>query len=96
MNAIRYIFVLLLILFGVSFAILNSEMVSINYYLGAKQMPLSILLMVDFGLGLLIGWIGMGFRVMSLKTSLYRLKKKLQVAEKEIDNLRAIPVKDER
>ncbi|OGT21380.1 MAG: hypothetical protein A3C55_04045 [Gammaproteobacteria bacterium RIFCSPHIGHO2_02_FULL_42_13] len=96
MKAIKYMIVLLLILLGISFAILNSETVTINYYLGTKQMPLSLLLIVAFGLGLLIGWISMSFKVLRLKTNLYRLKKKLQVAEKEIDNLRAIPVKDER
>ncbi len=95
MKVIGYTLVLLLIIFGITFAILNSEMVSIHYYIGAKQLPLSLLLAIDFGVGLLIGWIFMGFMVVRLKTKLYRLKKKLQITEKEVNNLRAISVRDQ-
>jgi putative membrane protein len=45
------------ILLGFSFAILNSDLVTIHYYVGVKQMPLSILMLGVLVLGIIIGWI---------------------------------------
>jgi lipopolysaccharide assembly protein A len=89
-----YIIVLLIIVLGITFAILNAPPVTVHYYVGVKQMPLSLLLVISFGAGLLISFLVMMLAVIRLKTERRRLRKKLRIAEKEIDNLRVIPVKD--
>jgi putative membrane protein len=91
---ISYIFLLVIVLLGVSFATLNSAAVTVNYYLGQKTMPLSLLLAIVFGIGCLLGLlVAMGVLVKT-KLKNYRLKQRLKMAEKEIENLRAIPLQD--
>jgi lipopolysaccharide assembly protein A len=91
---ISYIVLILIILLGVSFAILNSETVNINYYVGQKVMPLSVLLAAVFSGGCLLG-IGVGvWLYLKAKVKNYRLRQRLKMADKEIENLRAIPLQD--
>lgn len=94
MRLISYFFLLVIILFGMTFATLNSESVTINYYIGQSTLPLSLLLVLGFALGCLIGMlVGFGLLIRS-KLSNYRLRQRLNLAEKEIENLRAIPLQD--
>jgi putative membrane protein len=88
------VLLLLIVLIGISFAALNSDLVNVNYYIGKKEMPLSLLLALVFGFGSLLG-ILVGFWIL-IKTKIknYRLKQRLKLAEKEIENLRAIPLQD--
>ncbi len=94
MRIVSYFFLLVIVLFGMTFATLNSESVTINYYFGQCTLPLSLLLVLVFAFGCLIG-LAVGFWLL-LKAKLfnYRLRQKLNLAEKEIENLRAIPLQD--
>jgi len=91
---ISYFFLLVIIIFGITFATLNSESVTINYYLGQSTMPLSLLLVLVFALGCLIGMLVGFWLVIKAKVNNYRLKQRLSLAEREIENLRAIPLQD--
>jgi putative membrane protein len=94
MRIFTYIFILAIILLGVTFATLNSEAVTINYYLGEKTLALSVLLVSVFSTGCLLGiLVGLGI-VIRLKLKNYKLKQRLKFAEKEVINLRAIPLQD--
>lgn len=94
MRIFTYILLLLLILLGISFAILNAEPVSIHYYLGQRQLPLSLLLVLALTIGLIIGMMVSGIFYLKLKSENYRIKSRIKIAEKEIENLRAIPIQD--
>ena len=94
MRIISYFFLLIIVLFGMTFATLNSESVTINYYLGQSTLPFSLLLVIVFALGCLIGMIAGLWLLIKSKMSNYRLKQRLTLAEKEIENLRAIPLQD--
>ncbi len=94
MRIFSYIFLLLIILLGISFAVLNSGMVSINYYIGHKMMPLSLLVVLVFAAGCLLGILVGMLLLVKAKLKSYRLKQQLKWAEKEIENLRAIPLQD--
>jgi lipopolysaccharide assembly protein A len=89
-----YIFVLIIILLGITFATLNSGTVNVNYYIGHQDLPLSLLIAVVFALGGLLGIIVGLWILIKTKVKNYRLKQKLKIAEKEIENLRAIPLQD--
>lgn len=84
----------IIILLGVTFAFLNSEPVMVNYYIGTTQVPLSILLVsilaVGSILGLLIGFV----HVIKLKFLNRKLRKRLELFEKEISQLRLLAIKD--
>jgi lipopolysaccharide assembly protein A len=95
MRIISFAFLLLIMLFGITFAALNSTPVMFNYYLGAKQLPLSLLLVFIFGIGILTGFIFLLFPILRLKSENIRLKSRLKIADQEIANLRTIPLKGE-
>lgn len=94
MRIIMYIVLIGIVILGVSFALLNPEVVKFNYYVGSRAFPLSLLLAMTFVSGCLIGLVVSGFLLIKLKLKNYRLQSQLTTAEKEIGNLRAIPLQD--
>lgn len=66
----------------------------LNYYVGHKTMALSLLLVSVFATGCLLGILVGLTIVVKLKLKNYRLKQRIKLAEKEIANLRAIPLQD--
>jgi len=91
---ISYFFILVIVLFGMTFATLNSESVTIDYYLGQTTFPLSLLLVSVFASGCFIGMVAGFWLLIKAKLLNYRLHQQLSLAEKEIENLRAIPLQD--
>jgi len=55
MRLIGIIILSLVALLGFSFALLNAQPVSIYYYIGMRDLPLSILLVIAFVVGILFG-----------------------------------------
>lgn len=96
MRVISLLLFLLVVLIGVSFATLNAESVKVNYYFGVITMPVSLLIVSSLVLGLLLGVVLTGFRIIRSSTENLRLKQRLKLVEKEVENLRAIPIKNEQ
>ncbi len=94
MKIFGLIVVLILLVIGVTFALLNAAPVSFHYYFGAKELPLSILLVLSFTLGLLLAFVIMSVSILRLKAQKRGLNKRLKTVEQEINNLRALPIKD--
>lgn len=94
MRIVSYLFLLLIVIFGMTFATLNSDSVTINYYFDERTMPLSLLLVIVFAIGCLIGMLAGLWILFKAKMSNYRVRQKLELAEREIENLRAIPLQD--
>lgn len=94
MRILTYFFLILLVLFSLTFAGLNAVPVSINYYLGKTQLPLSLLAILSFVLGGVLGLL-MAFAIyVKLKYANRGLRHRLKLVEKELLNLRALPLKD--
>jgi lipopolysaccharide assembly protein A len=91
---LMYFLLLVLILLGITFAVLNSSSVSLNFYVGNITFPLSLLLVFAFAIGCLLGLLVGFWLVLRVKIKNYRLQHQLKVAEKEVENLRAIPLQD--
>jgi putative membrane protein len=79
----------------VVFALLNAGSVEINYFLGKRTMPLSLLLLAALMVGFVVGVLGTLKSVIHARARAFRLKRKANVLQKELDNLRAMPVKDD-
>lgn len=94
MRILSYFFLLIILLLGITFATLNAGVVTVNYYIAHKTMPLSLLLVSVFATGCLLGLLVGLTIVIKLKLKNYRLRQRLKVAEKEVVNLRAIPLQD--
>lgn len=94
MRIISYLFIIIIVIFGMTFAALNSESVTINYYFAQSTLPISLLLVLVFALGCFVGMAVGLWLLIKEKVHSYRLKQRLQFADKEIENLRAIPLQD--
>ena len=88
-------FALLVIIFGIVFAVLNAESVQLNYYLGSVDLPLSLVIVLAMIVGALLGIFASLSFILGSRRSASKLKRTVEVAEKEIVNLRNIPIKDE-
>jgi putative membrane protein len=94
MRIVSGFFLLVIVLFGIVFAMLNSESVTIHYYVGQCTLPLSWLLALVFAMGSLVGVLVGLWLFIKVKLLNYRLRRRLALTEKEIENLRAIPLQD--
>lgn len=94
LRLVYFAITLIVIIFGVVFAVLNAENIQLNYYLGSVELPLSLVLVVAMIIGALMGiFASLGFIIGSRRNT-SKLKRSVEVAEKEIVNLRNIPIKD--
>lgn len=92
MRIVMTVFYLLLVILGVSFAALNARKVALNLYVTTLTLPVSLLMIIMLGIGVLMGLLIFIGRYWRLKTECHKIKTQLQLTEKEIKNLRAIPL----
>ena len=86
---------LIVIILGVAFSVLNAENIQLNYYLGSVELPLSLVLVISMIVGAILGIFASLSLIIGSRRSATKLKRSVEVAEKEIVNLRNIPIKDE-
>ena len=91
---IGILLVLMAIILGISFAVLNAQLVTINYYLGASEAPLALIIVLTLAAGVILGIVGGMFRIARLANENRRLRRELRNVEKEIVNIRSISVED--
>ncbi len=95
MRVLMIIFYIILILFGVTFAALNASSVQVNFYVTTLKMPISVLVILMLGLGIFLGVMLMLLRYWRLKSEHRKIKNQLKLTEREIKNLRIIPLRNE-
>ncbi len=95
MRCITYVFLIVLFILGLIFAGLNADLVTVNYYWGTERLPLSLLAILSFVLGGLLGLLTALITYIKLKYVNRRLRHRLILVEKELSNLRALPFKDQ-
>jgi len=86
---------LIVLLLGLSFAVLNADSISINYYLGEQEIPLSVALVLALVLGALLGILASLSVILRQRTRISMLNRTVTMTEKEITNLRSLPIKDD-
>ena len=94
MRIFTFIITIIVLLVGVSFAILNAKVVSIDYYMGVVEMPLSLLLTLAFVVGVLVGLtvgISLFFKA---KVTQRHLRKQLKAAQKKIEHWHRLPLEN--
>ncbi len=93
---ILWLFIILVVIFGISFSVLNAELVTLDYYFSKIELPLSIVVVTSLAFGILLGIASSLLVSLKTRRELARLRKKLKNRELEISNMRAIPVQDLR
>lgn len=94
MKIFSTISLIIVVLLGLTFAALNAAPVAINFYFIHKSLPLALLMVFTIGIGGVIGLLAAGLVVIRLKKENRSLRKKIKLVEKEITNLRVMPLKD--
>jgi putative membrane protein len=79
---------------GLLFFVKNNQPVEFNYIAGVKELPVSILLLSSLCAGVLLGLAASVPVILRLKQQKSRLEKQIRVTEKEINNLRVLPLRN--
>ena len=94
MRLIRLILFLLVMLVGAVLAVMNADLVNLNYYFGSRELPLSVLLVGAVFVGAVLGMVaGLG-GMMRVKRENADLRRQARLASEEVNNLRSLPIKD--
>ncbi|MDX2476726.1 MAG: lipopolysaccharide assembly protein LapA domain-containing protein [Gammaproteobacteria bacterium] len=81
--------------FGLTFSLKNPQLVEINYYPDVViSTPLVVVLLVTLLLGVLIGLLAMSLSQLRRRRELSRARKEVLKLTEEVQNLRALPIKD--
>jgi lipopolysaccharide assembly protein A len=91
---IGLVFLAILFAVGLTLGSQNDQLVQVNYLLAQGEYRLSTLLAVVFVAGFLIGWLVFGLVMLRLRMNNSGLRKKVERQHKELEELRALPVKD--
>ncbi len=94
MRIISAIIILIILIMGITFASLNAEPVIVNYYLGSSKFPLSLLLVLIFGIGALMGILVSIPLWLRVKKQNLILSHRIKNVEKELANLRISPLNE--
>lgn len=94
MRIVYTIFLTLVVILSLLFAVSNSEQVNIHYYFGNATVPLSLALAIAVVIGCILGMLGCLKVILRTKYNLRSVKQEMNLAKKEIANMRAIPIKD--
>lgn len=88
--------IILAILFavGITLGTQNDQLVQVNYLLAQGEYRLSSLLAVVFVGGFITGWLIFCLVLLRLKMSNKGLQKKVERQQRELTELRALPLKD--
>jgi len=94
----RRLFALLVLvlvaLLGLSFALLNNTPVDVDYYFGVVAAPLSLALLLALILGAVLGVVAAFGVLMGKQRELRRLRRRVRESDKELSELRRLPLKD--
>jgi uncharacterized membrane protein YciS (DUF1049 family) len=85
---------LLVVVVCLAFAALNANMVTLKLYWTSVELPLAFVMVVCFGGGLFRGALLFLGKYLGLVHAFRQSKSQVNLLEKEIKNLRAIPIQD--
>ncbi len=94
MRVIFFLIMLVFIALISSFALLNAQMMTVDLFVTSYRLPLSVLLLIAFGLGLFLGYLTTVLKLLKLKRQCWQLKREQHSKDKEIKELRTIPFKE--
>lgn len=94
LRLIKFIFLLAMAVLGAGFASINPEVATVHYYFGDLSLPMGMLLLGMLGLGIMLGLLVSVFMLLKTKRENVRLRRKAELVNTEVNNLRTIPLKN--
>ncbi len=90
----KLVLVVVVLLLGLIFHLKNNQLIELNYYLGSIELSLSLLVVLVLCVGAFLGVMASLPVIIKLKRSQMKLNRQIENREKEINNLRVLPIKD--
>lgn len=91
---LKVCFFIVIIFLGLIFHLKNDQLVELNYYVNSIPVSFSLVIVLTLCIGALLGVLASLPMILKLKHENTRLVRQVKMTEKEINNLRVIPVKD--
>ncbi len=91
---VALLFALIVIVIGLSFAMLNPNPVGLDFYFGALTLPLSLWLVIAFAVGVVLGLSVMAGVVLRQRWALARLRREVNSTREELSELRKLPIRN--
>lgn len=89
------ILILAVLLVGVTFTTKNAQLVELNYYFGVHWVtPLSFMLLTTLTVGLALGLLASLAMQARMQRQLLQVRRENRQLEQEVNNLRALPIRD--
>ena len=86
-----FLLLVILVVLGLSFAVLNSQAVALNYYFGARDIPLSMIVVVSLAAGAVTGVLVSLGTIVRLKQQTGSLRRRLRTAQRDADQVCILP-----
>lgn len=93
MIVIKLLLLLVFLIVGAAFAIINDTPVVVDLYFLTPTLPLSLLLLLSLGIGIVLGGLAGMVYFMRVKKENADLRRKTRLVSEEVKNLRTLPVK---
>ncbi len=91
---LRLIVLLVILVIGIAFAGKNATSVPVHYFFGELSLPLAVIMLLSIVLGVILGIFASLYLIISTRRELSQVKRSATLAEKELTNLRSIPLKE--
>lgn len=86
---------LVVLLVGVTFTYKNAQLVELNYYFGIHwASPLSFMLLTTLTVGIALGFLASLGMLARMQRQLLLARRETRQLEQEVNNLRALPIRD--
>ena len=87
--------ILWMVLVGITFTTKNAQMVELSYYFGIHWVtPLSFMLLTVFTVGIAFGVLASLAMLARMQRQLLQTRRETRQLEQEVNNLRALPIRD--
>lgn len=83
--------IIIIVILGLSFAMLNTVVVQLNYYFGTSSVPLSLLLVTMLLVGAVLGALSTFGILLRQRAEIARLRRRTKVGQKAITEQNKLP-----
>lgn len=94
LRIIRFAVVVIVVISGLALHLRNDQPVVFDYYLDSLALPFSLYLILSLCAGIALGILMLLPLLLHLKAEKHRLTSRVRLHEQELDNLRAMPLKN--
>ena len=91
-KVIKFVLVVVFLVLGAAFAIINDQPVELDLYFLVISLPLSLILLLAVGAGIVLGALAGAFYFMRIRKENADLRRQARLVEQEVRNLRNLPI----